>query len=39
MLMLGSRDAGEAARPSSGGMAGDFQGAPGPGPEDDDIPF
>ena len=38
MLMLGSRDSAEAARPQ-GGTAGGFQGAPGPGPEDDDIPF
>ena len=38
MLMLGSRDSGEPAR-SQGGMGGGFQGAPGPGPADDDIPF
>ena len=41
MLMLGSRDAGDAAR-SQGGMGGGgggSQGAPGPGPQDDDIPF
>ena len=41
MLMLGSRDAGDAAK-SQGGMGGGgggFQGAPGPGPQDDDIPF
>ena len=38
MLMLGSRDAADGGRPS-GGMGGGFQGAPGPGPEDDDIPF
>ena len=35
---LGSRDMGDGGRPS-GGMGGGFQGAPGPGPEDDDIPF
>jgi single-strand DNA-binding protein len=37
---LGSRDmaAGGGGRPSGGGGGG-FQGAPGPGPEDDDIPF
>ena len=41
MLMLGSRDAGDAAR-SQGGMGGGgggSQGAPDPGPQDDDIPF
>jgi len=38
MLMLGSRDAGDAAK-SQGGGGGGFQGAPGPGPQDDDIPF
>ena len=41
MLMLGSRDAGDAAK-SQGGMGGGgggFQGAPGPGPQDDDSPF
>ena len=35
---LGSRDMSGGGRPSGGG-GGDFQGAPGPGPEDDDIPF
>ena len=35
---LGSRDAGDAGR-SGGGMGGGYQGVPGPGPEDDDIPF
>jgi single-strand DNA-binding protein len=35
---LGSRDRSDSGRPSGGG-GGDFQGAPGPGPEDDDIPF
>ena len=37
---LGSRDmaGGGGGRPSGGGGGG-FQGAPGPGPEDDDIPF
>jgi single-strand DNA-binding protein len=35
---LGSRDMSDGGRPSGGG-GGDFQGAPGPGPEDDDIPF
>ena len=35
---LGSRDASSGGRPSGGGGGG-FQGAPGPGPEDDDIPF
>ena len=40
MLMLGSRDAGDAARPQGGtGGGGGDQGAPGPGPADDDIPF
>jgi single-strand DNA-binding protein len=41
MLMLGSRDAGDAARSQGGGGGGGggFQGAPGPGPQDDDIPF
>jgi single stranded DNA-binding protein len=41
MLMLGSRDAADAARPQggTGGGGGGFQGAPGPGPQDDDIPF
>ena len=41
MLMLGSRDGGDAAR-SQGGMGGGgggSQGAPDPGPQDDDIPF
>ena len=38
MIMLGSRDSADGAR-SQGGMGGGFQGAPGPGPEDDDIPF
>jgi len=40
MLMLGSRDAGDSAR-SQGGMGGGggYQGAPGQGPQDDDIPF
>jgi single-strand DNA-binding protein len=37
---LGSRDMGDGGRPSGGmGGGGGFQGAPGPGPEDDDIPF
>ena len=35
---LGSRDMAAGGRPSGGGGGG-FQGAPGPGPEDDDIPF
>ena len=35
---LGTRDMPEGGRPQ-GGMGGGFQGAPGPGPEDDDIPF
>jgi single-strand DNA-binding protein len=35
---LGSRDTSDGGR-SSGGGGGGFQGAPGPGPEDDDIPF
>ena len=35
---LGSRDVSDGSRPSGGGGGG-FQGAPGPGPEDDDIPF
>ncbi len=35
---LGSRDMSDGGRPQ-GGMAGGSQGAPGPGPEDDDIPF
>ena len=35
---LGSRDVSDRSKPSGGG-GGDFQGAPGPGPEDDDIPF
>lgn len=41
MLMLGSRDAGDAARSQGGkgGGGGGFQGAPDPGPQDDDIPF
>jgi single-strand DNA-binding protein len=40
MLMLGSRDPADAARPQGGTAgAGGSQGAPGPGPEDDDIPF
>jgi len=38
---LGSRDMSDAARPQggTGGGGGGFQGAPGPGPQDDDIPF
>jgi single-strand DNA-binding protein len=37
---LGSRDMSDGGRPSGGGGgSGGFQGAPGPGPEDDDIPF
>ena len=37
---LGSRDMAGGGRPSGGmGGGGGFQGAPGPGPEDDDIPF
>ncbi|MEJ2283120.1 MAG: single-stranded DNA-binding protein [Desulfobacterales bacterium] len=38
---LGSRDMSDSGRPSGGmgGGGGGFQGAPGPGPEDDDIPF
>jgi single-strand DNA-binding protein len=39
MLMLGSRDAGDAAKPQGGMGGGEHQGAPGPGPQDDDIPF
>ena len=35
---LGSRETSDGGRPSGGGGGG-FQGAPGPGPEDDDIPF
>ena len=35
---LGSRDTSDRGRPSGGG-GGDFQGSPGPGPADDDIPF
>ena len=35
---LGTRDMSEGGRPQ-GGMGGGFQGPPGPGPEDDDIPF
>jgi len=35
---LGSRDVSDGSRPSGGGGGG-FQGAPDPGPEDDDIPF
>jgi single-strand DNA-binding protein len=38
MLMLGSRDAADTARPQ-GSPGKDFQGAPSPGLEDDDIPF
>ncbi len=38
MLMLGARDAADASR-SPAAPASDFPGAPGPGPEDDDIPF
>ena len=38
MLMLGGRDSGDAAR-NQGSPAKDFQGPPGPGFEDDDIPF
>jgi len=39
---LGSRDMPDGGKPSGGmggGGGGGFQGAPGPGPEDDDIPF
>ncbi len=37
---LGSRDMSESGKPQGGTAgAGNFQGAPGPGPEDDDIPF
>ena len=39
---LGSRDMSDGGKPSGGtggGGGGGFQGAPGPGPEDDDIPF
>ena len=42
---LGSRDSSSGGKPSGGGSGGGgsggggFQGAPGPGPEDDDIPF
>jgi single-strand DNA-binding protein len=39
MLMLGSRDAGDGARSQGGMGGGGYQGAPGPGPQDDDIPF
>jgi single-strand DNA-binding protein len=38
MLMLGSRDSGDTAR-NQGTPAKDFQGPPGAGFEDDDIPF
>ena len=38
MLMLGARDSGDSAR-NQGPPAKDFQGPPGPGFEDDDIPF
>ena len=41
---LGSRDMSDSARPQggtggTGGGGGGFQDAPGPGPQDDDIPF
>ena len=37
---LGSRDMSDGGKPSGEtGGGGGFQGAPGPGPEDDDIPF
>ena len=39
---LGTRDMSDGGKPSGGtggGGGGGFQGAPGPGPEDDDIPF
>ena len=35
---LGAKDAAETVRPQSASTV-SFQGAPGPGPEDDDIPF
>ena len=35
---LGARDAAETTRPQ-GSPTSDFPGAPGPGPDDDDIPF
>jgi len=38
MLMLGSRDSADTARPQSPPFS-DFQGAPAQGPGDDDIPF
>jgi single-strand DNA-binding protein len=38
MLMLGGRDSADTAR-NQGPPAKDFQGPPGPGFEDDDIPF
>ena len=38
MLMLGSRDSADTARPQ-GSPGKDFQGAPSPGLDDDDIPF
>lgn len=38
MLMLGSRDSADTARPQSPPVA-DFQGGPAQGPGDDDIPF
>ncbi len=44
MQMLGGRDSTDTARTQAQGRpqgqsTGDFQGSPGPGPEDDDIPF
>ncbi len=36
---LGSRDMSDSARPQGGMGGGEHQGAPGPGPADDDIPF
>ena len=38
MLMLGTRESADTVRPQSPSAA-DLQGAPGPGPDDDDIPF
>jgi len=38
MLMLGGRDTAESGR-SQGPPTSEFPGSPGPGPEDDDIPF
>jgi single-strand DNA-binding protein len=38
MLMLGGRDMGDSGR-AQGQPTAEFPGSPGPGPEDDDIPF